>query len=212
MEKGQRAGILQGVDMIATNETREISVGIVNSSLIGPLRVATTDSGLCAVAFADWSDGLLLKRWEERGWKAVKRAHTMIAAFAEEVALYDAGKLRAFAIPLDLGSLPEFSQKVLRATHQIQFGESASYAEVAQRVGKPNAMRAVGQVMRRNPLPLVVPCHRVIASAQKIGGFTPGVALKQKLLRHEKCALTAPLRGTLGPPETKVKAQEFLKK
>jgi methylated-DNA-[protein]-cysteine S-methyltransferase len=178
--------------MIATS-AKLISVGTAISKVIGPLRVAATDAGICAIAFADWSDHLLLKHWEARGWTAVKRAHPMIAAFAEEVERYDAGKLKVFAVPLDLGLLPEFSQKVLCATQRIAFGDCASYAEVAQRVGNPNAMRAVGQVMRRNPLPLAVPCHRVIASAQKIGGFTPGLALKQKLLRHEKCALIAPL-------------------
>lgn len=183
------------------SDVTEISVSTVTSRVIGPLRVAATDAGICAIAFADWADHLLLERWLDHGARTVARSHPLIAAFAREVAEYDAGRLRAFATAVDLGAMPEFSQKVLRETHRIPFGKSASYADLAELVGKPRAFRAIGQVMRRNPLPLLIPCHRVIASEHRIGGFTPGIELKQRLLRHEKCKsveLTdSPAPGTL---------------
>ena len=95
-------------------------------------------------------------------------------------------------IPLDFGNLTEFSRLVLNICRSISFGQTISYAELAKRAGRPHAVRAVGNVLAQNPLPLIIPCHRVIYSNGNIGGFSAigGVKIKKLLLCHEqKCFL-----------------------
>lgn len=87
--------------------------------------------------------------------------------------------------PLDLGGLSSFTRKVLAACRQIPYGEVRSYGQLALQVGSPRACRAVGQVMARNPLPLVVPCHRVVGARGSLGGFGGGLELKRRLLTLE---------------------------
>ncbi len=88
-------------------------------------------------------------------------------------------------LPLELRGRRQFSRDVLRACAQIPYGETRSYGELAVMAGKPGAARAVGQVMARNPLPLFVPCHRVIAADGSLGGFGGGLEMKRRLLRLE---------------------------
>lgn len=89
--------------------------------------------------------------------------------------------------------LTPFEQKVLKAICRIPFGEVRSYAWVAKAAGHPGAGRAVGQALRKNPLPLIIPCHRVINSSGKIGGYTPaGAGLKKEILKFEKEFLNEP--------------------
>ncbi len=95
-------------------------------------------------------------------------------------------------IPLDFGNLTEFARLVLGACRNITFGQTTSYAGLAKRAGRPLAARAVGNALAQNPLPLIIPCHRVIYSNGNIGGFsaTGGVKIKKLLLCHEqKCFL-----------------------
>jgi methylated-DNA-[protein]-cysteine S-methyltransferase len=90
-------------------------------------------------------------------------------------------------VPLDLDALPPFRRKVLEVVHTIPAGETLSYGEVAVAVGSPGAARAVGQALGRNPFPIVIPCHRVLAAGGRIGGFTAegGVSVKAKMLAAE---------------------------
>jgi methylated-DNA-[protein]-cysteine S-methyltransferase len=88
-------------------------------------------------------------------------------------------------LPLDLRGRGTFSRDVLRACAQIPYGQTRSYGELAVMAGKPAAARAVGQVMARNPLPLFVPCHRVIGADGSLGGFGAGLEMKRRLLRLE---------------------------
>jgi methylated-DNA-[protein]-cysteine S-methyltransferase len=94
-------------------------------------------------------------------------------------------------IPLDLDALPPFRRKVLEIVRTIPAGETLSYGEVAAAVGSPGAARAVGQALGRNPFPIVIPCHRVLAAGGRIGGFTAsgGVSVKVKMLAAEGVAL-----------------------
>ncbi|MDA0998895.1 MAG: methylated-DNA--[protein]-cysteine S-methyltransferase [bacterium] len=103
-----------------------------------------------------------------------------------EVEEYLNGGREMFTLPLDLYSLTPFQREVLHATLAIPYGESRSYAWVAQQTGRPKAVRAVGQALNRNPIPLLIPCHRVISSSGALGGFGSGVAVKSALLAHEK--------------------------
>ncbi len=90
---------------------------------------------------------------------------------------------------LDLGRATPFQRKVYRVLWKIPFGKTLSYREVAQAIGKPKAARAVGQAVGKNPFPILIPCHRVIASDGSIGGFSCGVGIKRKLLKHEGITL-----------------------
>lgn len=112
---------------------------------------------------------------------------SLLPRFCRDVRDYFAGKAVAFQVTLDLAHLPVFRQAVLAACHRIPFGKTASYADLARAVGKPGAARAVGGAMAGNPLPLVVPCHRVLRSDGSLGGFSSprGVEQKRRLLRIE---------------------------
>lgn len=103
---------------------------------------------------------------------------------------YCAGRLTVFKLPLRLIGTP-FQQAVWQALGQIPFGAVTTYGEIAERLGSPGAARAVGQALRRNPLPIIVPCHRVIGAAGGLGGYTPDVAVKKLLLAHEGVAIPA---------------------
>ncbi len=103
---------------------------------------------------------------------------------ARQVALYLEGKLRVFDLPLDLRGSP-FRRRVLAAVSEIPYGKTSSYGEIARRAGSPGGARAVGQAVGANPVPLIVPCHRVIASDGSLGGFGLGLPMKRRLLDLE---------------------------
>lgn len=105
-------------------------------------------------------------------------------ALRRQVAEYLAGRRRAFGIPLDIPPGTAFTEEVRRVVASIPYGEAMTYGEVAESAGKPAAARAVGRVMNRNPVPLFIPCHRVLASAGP-GGFASGLETKMRLLELE---------------------------
>jgi len=114
------------------------------------------------------------------------RAAAALAARAErEILEYLAGRRRKFTVPVDLSAAPPFHAKVLRALARVSYGRTVTYGELAARVGRPHGARAVGQAMARNPVPLVIPCHRVVASGGGLGGYGGGLDLKRRLLDLE---------------------------
>jgi methylated-DNA-[protein]-cysteine S-methyltransferase len=108
--------------------------------------------------------------------------HDLIQRFKH----YFAGRQVEFPDKLDISQATPFQRAVWRAARKIPYGETRRYGWVAQHIGNPNAARAVGQALGRNPLPVIVPCHRVIYSNGGLGGFTGGLALKKRLLALEK--------------------------
>jgi len=102
----------------------------------------------------------------------------------EQLRAYFAGELRDFDLPMSLAGTP-FQQNVWAALRRIPYGETISYAELARRVGQPGAARAVGSANGRNPIAVIVPCHRVIATDGSLGGYGGGLDRKEWLLRHE---------------------------
>ena len=102
----------------------------------------------------------------------------------ESAAFYRGERTDLKDVPLDLGGATEFERRVYAATRRIPFGKVATYGQVAKAIGQPNAQRAVGQALGRNPIAVVIPCHRVVAS-HGLGGFTGGLHWKRKLLRFE---------------------------
>ena len=104
----------------------------------------------------------------------------------EEIAQYLRGERVFFSVPVDLSATPGFQRRVLEAARQIPFGEARPYAWVAGRIGSPRAVRAVGTALGRNPVPLLVPCHRVWRTDGGLGGYLFGVTLKRRLLELER--------------------------
>lgn len=104
---------------------------------------------------------------------------------------FDDARVDFSRVPITLDGLSVFSRKVLMACRKIKAGQTTTYSELAKRTGRPNASRAVGSVMARNPLPLIIPCHRVIRTDGKMGGFTApgGISLKRKMLELEQLGL-----------------------
>lgn len=102
-----------------------------------------------------------------------------------ELKAYLAGRLRSFRVPCDLSGLPAFTRAVLRLTARIPYGRVRSYRWIAGRLGKPGASRAVGNALARNPIPIIIPCHRVVRSDGQLGGFALGLSWKRRLLKLE---------------------------
>jgi len=108
-----------------------------------------------------------------------------VAACKRQLLEYFEGKRRAFELKLDWGGAPEFHRLVWAELLKIPFGKTASYSDIAERVGNPDAGRAVGMANRSNPIAIVVPCHRVIGKAGELRGYFYGLDTKMLLLRHE---------------------------
>jgi len=137
----------------------------------------------------------IAKRWPD----AVKSSN-LLPRFRRQVVDYFAGRRTAFKVELDLTDVPPFHRLVLEACHRVPYGKVSSYGELARVVGNPAAARAVGGAMANNPLPLVIPCHRVLRSDGSMGGFSSpsGVKLKERLLRLENapCGKRTPANST----------------
>jgi len=158
--------------------------GIFDSGL-GVVRIASTEKGVCKIA--------LPKEGEEDffGWLS---AHFGLQNVIEdksknegvlaELESYLAGELREFQSPLDLRGT-EFQMKVWREARTIPYGTTCSYRDIAERIGHPRAYRAVGAANGANPIPIIVPCHRVIGRDGSLRGYGGGLAMKEQLLRLE---------------------------
>jgi O-6-methylguanine DNA methyltransferase len=133
--------------------------------------------------------GRLFVEVSERGLRRVSfdgpAAPLLTGPWAEAFAGYLAGQPFPADLPIDLTGVPAFMQRVLSACREIPFGSTLSYRALATVVGSPNAARAVGQAMARNPLPVVIPCHRVLGSDGRLTGFLGGKEWKLALLQHE---------------------------
>jgi methylated-DNA-[protein]-cysteine S-methyltransferase len=104
---------------------------------------------------------------------------------AQYLSDYFSGQSRSFSLPLDLGRVTPFQRSVLLSCVRIPYGEIVTYAELAQKAGKPRAARAVGTIMASNRIPIVIPCHRVVGSDLRLHGYRGGLDMKRKLLELE---------------------------
>lgn len=155
---------------------------------IGKLRAVASDKGLCALEFMNIERQRLLDqrlhRWFDEP-ELVERTNTHINDTKRWLKKYFAGALDELPkLQLDLrGS--EFETKVWKALQKVKCGQKLSYADLARRLGIPKAYRAVGNANRRNPLPLIVPCHRVVGSGGSLVGYAGGLPQKVWLITHE---------------------------
>lgn len=171
-------------------ETRNIYYTCIFTK-IGKMDLASTGKGLCAVGLGNMTQEEFLGpvRRTFRGYKFEESPRRNSQA-AKEIEEYLQGKLRVFTSPLDLVGTP-FQLRVWQELMRIPYGSTRTYAQVAEKIGSVSLARAVGAACGANPVPIVVPCHRVIASDGTLGGFGGGLAIKQMLLDLEAGARKA---------------------
>ena len=151
---------------------------------VGLVFVGVSERGVCDVTVDETSAERYRVRLAE--WATdVQRDPRAVAPALDEIDSYFSGQRTRFSVPVDLRRASGFTSRVLRATRQIPFGRVESYGDIARRIGSPGASRAVGGALGRNPVPIIVPCHRVIARARRLGGFSGGLVVKSALLQLE---------------------------
>lgn len=149
----------------------------VIDSTFGPLIIEGDDVHLFSIQFADGTD--------EDISSGSKPSSPAIAEAVKQISEYAAGKRMRFDLPYELSGT-DFQKRVWRELAAIDFGEQRSYGEIAGNLGNLNRARAVGQAAGRNPLLIVIPCHRLVGSKGRLGGFAAGVERKRILLEHEE--------------------------
>jgi methylated-DNA-[protein]-cysteine S-methyltransferase len=151
---------------------------------IGPLLVAVSDRGLAAISY-DLNAEEQLERLARIAGPCVLRSPRTVDEARRELDEYFAGRRRSFDMTLDLRALPAFTVSVLHELGKVPYGETTTYGELAARVGHARAARAVGTVMNRNRIPIVLPCHRVVGANGSLVGYAGGLERKSALLRLE---------------------------
>ncbi|MFV0426200.1 MAG: methylated-DNA--[protein]-cysteine S-methyltransferase [Beutenbergiaceae bacterium] len=154
-------------------------------SPVGTLLLAATPVGLVRVAFASEGVDAVLESLAQKVSPRIMHAPGPLDAVAQELEEYFARRRRTFEVPLDFTMSSGFRRSVQRYLPRISYGQTRSYREVAELVGNPKAVRAVGAACATNPLPVVVPCHRVLRSDGSLGGYIGGLDAKTTLLTLE---------------------------
>jgi methylated-DNA-[protein]-cysteine S-methyltransferase len=160
----------------------------VTDSPVGPLFVALTDRGLCRISYDPEPERLTDELARTFGTR-VLRAPKALDLVVRELDEYFDGRRRSFDLPVDLRGRTGFSRAVLDKLARVPFGEVTTYGALAAKAGRPRAARAVGTVMNRNPIPIVLPCHRVIGASGALVGYGGGLERKRLLLDLEDANL-----------------------
>ncbi len=150
-------------------------------SPIGRLRLVATDQGLSHLLF----DQQVGEDLESDGDEVEADDHPVLAAATAQLAEYFAGRRQEFDIPLDLTGT-EFQRAAWSALASVPFGETRSYRQQAEAIGRPKAVRAIGAANGQNPVPIVLPCHRIVGSDGSLTGYGGGLPIKEYLLNHEQ--------------------------
>ncbi|MFC1564445.1 methylated-DNA--[protein]-cysteine S-methyltransferase [candidate division KSB1 bacterium] len=155
------------------------------TSPLGKLYFALSSKGICFLSWKslNWQD--FQEVMEEKYYLEINNDTKIIEELVSELDSYFKRKSKKFKIKPDLKNVTPFQEKVLNTTYSIPFGQIWSYGELAAGSGYPDAHRAVGSTMRINPVPIVIPCHRVVKSDGSIGNFGGRMDLKKQLLMHE---------------------------
>jgi methylated-DNA-[protein]-cysteine S-methyltransferase len=170
---------------VAAEGLLDVAYASVDSPL-GPLVVASTPRGLVRLAYTgSRSEDEVIEDLADKLSPRVLEAPQRLDEVRRELDEYFEGRRDEFDLPIDWSLTRGFTGKVLRQTARIGFGKTSTYAEMASRAGSPRAVRAAGNALGANPIPLVVPCHRVLRSGGALGGYTGGVERKEFLLRLE---------------------------
>ncbi len=174
-------------DAAARENLLDVAYDVIDSP-VGELLVAATERGLCRIAY-DAQPEQELERLARAFGVRVLRSPKPIETARRELDEYFDGKRRTFDLPVDVALLADFNRRVLQELVRVPYGEVVTYGELAARAARPRAARAVGTVMNRNPLPIVLPCHRVIGANGKLVGYGGGLERKEQLLRLEGAIL-----------------------
>jgi methylated-DNA-[protein]-cysteine S-methyltransferase len=165
----------------------DVAYAIVDSP-VGALMAAVTPRGLLRLGYdSDWLDRFLAEIAERISPRIVEEPGMsgMLDPLRRQLDEYFEGRRREFDLPLDWRLSHGFRNEVLHELLRVPYGETATYAEMAARAGNPRAYRAAGSACGSNPMPVVVPCHRVVASGGGLGGYGGGIDVKKYLLRLE---------------------------
>jgi methylated-DNA-[protein]-cysteine S-methyltransferase len=156
-------------------------------SPLGSLLLAATPRGLACISYSEFrGEDATLERLAARLSPRVVEAPARLDDARRQLDDYFAGRLSEFSLPIDWSLVGDFGRRVLGRTAEIPYGSVSTYGDIARAIGSPRAARATGNALGSNPMPIVVPCHRVVASGGKMGGYTGGLERKQLLLTLEQ--------------------------
>jgi methylated-DNA-[protein]-cysteine S-methyltransferase len=174
-------------DAAARESLLDVAYDLVDTP-IGTLLVAATDRGLCRIVYDADPEQELDRLARVFGVRVLRTARPIDPA-RRELEEYFEGRRQRFDVDLDLALTADFNRRVLQELARVPYGEVVTYGELAVRAARPRAARAVGTVMNRNPLPIVLPCHRVIGANGKLVGYGGGLHRKEALLKLEGAVL-----------------------
>ena len=174
-------------DTAARTGMLDAAYDLIDSEL-GPLLAAVTDHGLARITY-DPEPELELERLARLAGPRVLRAPRALDETRRELDDYFAGRRKAFDLELDLRGQAPFAVAVLGELAKVPYGHTATYGDLATRAGNARAARAVGMVMNRNPVPIVLPCHRIVGASGSLVGYGGGLERKERLLRLEGAML-----------------------
>ena len=160
----------------------------METPIAGKLWLAATEHGLCAIDFGGEEAAFVARLQQAWGIRPLRSGEALEKAVAE-LDEYFAGKRAGFDLALDLRQVTPFRRQVLEATVAVPCGQTVTYGELAERIGRPRAARAVGGAQATNPIPIIIPCHRVVGSDGSLTGYSGGMAVKSALLRLEGALL-----------------------
>jgi methylated-DNA-[protein]-cysteine S-methyltransferase len=166
----------------------DVAFDVVDDTPVGPLLVGVTDHGVCRISFDPEPEHhleLLAKQFGSR----VLRAAKPVDPVRRELDEYFAGRRRHFDLDVDTRFLPAYNRAVLEELARVEYGTTTTYGTLAALAGNAKAARAVGTVMNRNPIPIVLPCHRVVGASGSLTGYAGGLERKERLLRLEGAIL-----------------------
>lgn len=169
---------------IAQEGLADISYATVDSP-IGPLRAALSRRGLVRLAFAEESEESMLEELSRRLSPRIVLAPAKLDELRRELDEYFEGRRSRFELALDWALIGPFARRVLRRTAAIPYGAHSSYGEIAAEAGSPRGARAAGNALGSNPIPIVIPCHRVLHAGGGLGGYGGGLDRKRFLLELE---------------------------
>jgi methylated-DNA-[protein]-cysteine S-methyltransferase len=175
---------------MTANMQTKVYIGKLDSTPLGPIWVAVSGRGLVAVHIGSIGDSLV-RFVEKLGFTEIHMDPQHTAGALQQISEYLEGERQTFDIPIDWSAMTPFQQRALRATFAIPYGQVTTYGDLARQLGAPRAARAVGRAQATNPMPLVIPCHRVIGSDGGLHGYGAGEGLQTKawLLRLEGASL-----------------------
>ena len=162
----------------------DVAIGRIDSP-IGTLTLAVTPRGLARLSFDGEDPSSVMEELARDISPRILESAAATQDARRELDEYFAGRRTSFSIAVDRQLIRGIAKEVLSATSTIPFGSTSTYGTIAERIGRPRAARAVGNALGSNPIPVVIPCHRVLAAGGKLGGYTGGVETKRALLELE---------------------------